>query len=99
MGKGDSALFVSIVMFWTVLIIFSNMFSSSLYVASSGGTETSFLVKLYDSLEVIPVVEYFVPILRIMTFQYSSDVSPLLGLFLNSYAILSAYVLIEVVKS
>ena len=60
-----------------------------------GGVLSQF--NIFDILEDLPVIKYFVPLMKLMAFQYP-DVPYYVGLFLNLIGILTVFVTIEIIK-
>ena len=46
----------------------------------------------------IPIINYLVPILRIMTFTYSSSINVFVGLFLDMFAIITGIIIYSYIK-
>lgn len=100
-------------MFWTLLSIFTNVFENSLINTpinvivedvqnkevkqTMKGTE-SFLAGLFDVLDDIPIISFFTPLLRLLTFQYSSNIHPLISIFLSAISILTIYSIYITIK-
>lgn len=94
MQKDD--LFIFLVYFWILLIIISNIFDVRLtdVTIEQINPETpkphNFLS--WETLEGIPIINWFVPIAKIMTFSYSDEIPKYISWLLISTSIFSAYV-------
>lgn len=108
MSNGKTMLFVVLICFWTVLTMLSNVFWESLVINDieslrpdqseysigdfSGEQEEGFLANLFTTITEIPIIKVFKPLLQIMSFQYTNQVSPGISLFLNMTLIFTGYV-------
>lgn len=105
MGKLN--LFVVLVSFWTILSIFSFMFGDSLINGQLQelkpdvdvrGTD-KWLGGLFETLEDIPVVNSFLPLMKVLTFQYSDNIPTALVLILDATLIFTGYIFVELLFS
>lgn len=94
-----TSLFVFLICFWTLTLIISNIIDLRLSITTPedfysstelGNTPNGF----YDILDNIPIVKYFVPMMKIMTFSYSSEIPAMLSIFLLATGIFSIYVIV-----
>jgi hypothetical protein len=108
MADSDTGLFVFLVIFWTLLTIFSNVFINYLeepisdnindFVPDSDNLELSdsetsnFMAGLYNFLSEVPIINAFVPLAKILTFGYSDKIPGLIVIFLDATMILTYYV-------
>lgn len=90
-------LIVFLLIFWGFLAMFSLYFDVSLSKSSiadlttnseDSSTETSIISQAMGFLEDIPVIKAFVPLIKIMTFQYTY-VSPYVSIVTDVLAIMS----------
>lgn len=113
MDDTTTKLFISLVIFWTLLTMFSYAFSDKLQniqIIKDGNTisetvidQRSFFSKVVDNitdtLTDIPIIEYIVPLLKILTFQYAEQIPALMVLFLNMIGIFTAYIGLQLIKN
>lgn len=105
----ESRLFVFLVCFWTLLTFFSNVFhyqltgtdisvlrSDGFNVVESGNVLKDVLAFFVEGIDQIPIVNYFTPLLRMVTYQYA-DFPLILSAFLDLLMIISAYVVFKMV--
>lgn len=101
-------LFVFLIVFWTLLTIFSRVLTLQEDLGtdvreydSSSSTETGntgFLAGLFDTLEDIPVINTFVPLMEIMSFQYTDQVPAVLSIFLHATNIFTIYIIYSLIR-
>ena len=106
----DTATGVLIVLicFWALLSVFANYFGVELAatrletVGDIGSTNDrgffGIIGGLLDFLDNIPIINYFVPLLRIMSFQYSDQVPVILTLLLYGLSLITMLVFFETLR-
>lgn len=101
--KGYSAvIFVTLLCFWALLALLSYYFDvelsktslSDLNPPSVDETDKGFVESLFDIGSDIPILNAFIPLLKMLTFQYV-DVPPAITIMLDVIAILSAFVIVS----
>lgn len=100
-------LFISLIIFWTLLAIFSNAFNVELsktdivglYPDQSQYEQESYKVGLFDWLLKIPGINILVPLLNILTFQYTDTVPVWLTLLLDMTAIFTVFIVYTLIRS
>ena len=91
-----TALFVTLVSFWTLILIFSNIFAVDLSLTKSVyDTDTN---TFQSFLSGIPVINLFLPLFNIMFFQLTDKIPVWMSLIFNMIAILSAYLVYDLIK-
>lgn len=99
----NTHLFVFIVCFWTILTLLSNVLGQDLLVnrpseiANNLDYEKDWITQTFDTLDDVPMVNVFVPLLKILTFSTTS-VPPYLTIILDMMAIFSAYVFVGLIR-
>ena len=106
-----TTLFVFLVCFWSLLGVFSNILDVQLstshitdYTESDiiQDTEDPYFKRLmsniYSTLSDIPIIEYFVPLFKLMTFQYYDGVPGFLSIILSALGLLTAYIMFATIK-
>lgn len=100
-------LFVFLISYWAFLALGSAYFGIEITKSNLADfqpekqTETGFLgnfmTGIFSFLEDIPFIKYFVPLAKIMTFQYK-EIHPLFSIFTDALVILSALVTFLILK-
>lgn len=97
-------LFITLICFWTLLLIFSNVFnkelmkSSEIYQKQLSKEDVTFMDHLNSNLGIIPGFALIQPLFNIMTFRYS-DIIPLwLTLILDMIAIFSVFIIATLIR-
>lgn len=103
-------IFTFLIIFWTILIIISNLVDEELtkngeyYLSGEVKQESqSFINKvlggIFDTLDKIPVINFLTPILKIMSFQYNQDLVPWwLSWVLNIFTIFTVYIVYSLTR-
>ena len=108
MADSEAGLFVFLIIFWTLLTIFSGIFQNYLeepvansingYLPDTENVEISetesgnFMGGLYNFLSDVPIIKSFVPLVKLLTFGYSSKIPEYITIFLDATMILTYYV-------
>lgn len=104
MAQGKTMLFVIIITFWTLLTILGNVFDYQLSqthiteitdISTIEDEDPSLLTSITDFLDTIPIVKYFTPLFKMVSFQYSSEIPPLVSIFLSMFGIFSVYIIVS----
>ena len=109
MADSESRLFVSLILFWVGLTIFSSIFANYIdqplssnigdYAPDNNQDVTQlngwerFASGFYNTLSEIPIINVFIPLVKLLTFGYSSTIPPLITMFLQGVMILTYYVI------
>lgn len=106
--QGRTGIFIFLVGFWVMLAILSNMFQLSLSEShiseylpgEEPDQETSkgLISNIFDTLEDIPGVSVFVPLMEIMAFQYTDEVPIALTLILDSFGLITMFIMVTIVR-
>lgn len=111
MDDNSTRLFIFLIFFWTLLTIFGNVFEHSLstriteYTLQDTNVELNqnFVEKTINlftnTMENVPLLNKFVPLFRIMTFQYSENVPVLVTIFLDGLGVLTAFIVLQMIKN
>lgn len=113
MDDNTSRLFVFMIIFWTLLTIFSNVFEERLsddvtqYVLSNSNGEKPSDLTFWENIQwafnqtidSFPLINKFGPLFRIMSFQYSSQVPVLVTIFLDALGILTGFIVLQMIKN
>lgn len=112
-GSVDATpIFIFLISFWILATILSRYFEVNAVLtdidtlkSDYSGIEVeeqnvikAFFTDVFETLDQIPIINAFTPLLRIMSFQYSNQIPASLSIFLDSIAILSAFVVVSVFK-
>lgn len=100
--RGTSDIFVTFVCFIAILGIFSYLFDVELSKTSVSdlkpGTvteeEKGWIENFFDFTQKIPIIGAFVPLIKLMSFQYE-NVPPLLTIILDLMTIMGAFVVVS----
>lgn len=98
-----TVIFVTLICFWLILGLISYYFDVELSKSSlsdlepnnPSNEEKGFVSSLFDLASEIPIVNAFVPLLKMLTWQYTAVPVPI-SMILDVIAILSAFVLVSV---
>lgn len=91
--------------FWTLLLILSNVFQVDLSNARidnlvpSDQQKATFLDKLFNAIDQIPVVNLINPLLKIMSFQYTDQVPGWISAFLVMISFFSAIAVVGFIRN
>lgn len=104
-------LFVGLISFWLIMIMFSNIFVNELdsdlvYGSVSDlkpdyvqGGYREFMTDLFDSIEDIPIIGTFTPLMSIMSFTYPQDFVPTwLIIILDSTLVFTVYIIYSLIR-
>lgn len=101
-SNNTTSLFLFFIFFWGIISFVSSYLgvqitkSSLADYRSDNQPDASFYQKFmtgtFNFLDNIPVVNYFVPLFKIMTFNYGNEIPKLLSILIDALAIISAYV-------
>lgn len=108
-NSAATELFVFLLCFWTLMTILSNVLNVSLSKTDTRDFMPSDVRKddpqlnifpnnLFGFFSQVPFIKYFVPLAKIMLFQYSSEVPVIVSIFLNITALLTAYLVLEMFR-
>lgn len=108
--SGNTVLFVSLVVFYTLIVVFSNVFDvvivndvsytrEELRSMSFGERQKAFYEEgvkwLFGHLDDMPVVQYFTPVLKIMSFGFIDQVPALVSILLNMVNVFTAFIVLD----
>ena len=108
-GSSNFIFFVFLIAFWTILGILSSYLeiqSTKTTIADIKGTgdipsddkSGNFLSGIFDTLDDIPIIQLFVPLAKVLTFQYADDLPPAVTMILDMFAVITIFVLLSTVK-
>lgn len=98
------ALFVFLVVFWTMLAVLSNMFGEHLTktdittITNTKSVQENNQNWFFNILNGIPGVNLITPLLKIMAFQYTDNIPIALTLMLDMTAIFTLYIVVLVIR-
>jgi hypothetical protein len=114
MADSTSRLFVSLILFWTFLTIFSNVFHNYLEEdlstsitsltddASLDYSQKSWWENIFNGvfnvMDEIPIIKLFVPLMKMLTFGYSDKIPGLVVIFLDATLLFTIYVVLDAWK-
>lgn len=99
---------VSLLSFWVLLIILTNAFDIDVLenkpdideVLNSGSMtpnelRESVIKEWLDDLSGVPIIRYIVPVLKLMTFQYSTELGVIIPIILWMVSMLTIFVILD----
>lgn len=109
MADDKTGLFVTLLCFWAVISILSYTFNEQLtesiisdykpnYNEDSSESSKNFITLLFDTLDDVPIVSAFVPLFRIMSFQYTDTVPFWLSIILDMSVVFTGYIMFSLVR-
>lgn len=108
MGENTTQIFVVLICFWTLLTLGTYAFGEELtgthiseFMPNEGSDVSgwkSFIGGIFDSVENLPILNVFVPLMKIMTYNYVDGLPLGITLFLQVTLILSAYVVYTMLR-
>lgn len=105
MKDGSLSLFIFLLLFWGALIGISNFFGENILIGELGSlseeeeTDLTFIERLFDTLDDIPLLGALTPLLKIMTFQYVNTVPYYVTIILQIISVLTIVVGISLVRN
>lgn len=99
-----TALFVFLVVFWTVLAVLSGMFGEHLTKTDITEISKNSLDRrmnsagFFDLLNSIPGVNLITPLIKIMAFQYTDSIPIALTLLLDMTGIFTLYIIASMIR-
>lgn len=109
MGETTTKMFVILVCFWTLLTILTNIFEESFSYTDisefnpdtneiNNGGHNKLLGWVFNTLDEVPLINAFVPLMKIMTYQYVSGIPGTVSILLNITIIISAYIVYAMIR-
>lgn len=106
MGDSKIQALTFLMLMWITITIMANYFEQDIILSDVTDLkpnddiilETSLASKLFKTLDTIPIINYFSPLFKIMSFQYTDNVPPALSIFLILFSVVSAYLVYTMIR-
>lgn len=105
MANNDvTSLFIFLIFFWGSIAFLSAYFDIQITKSSladytpdnqnneDGGIFSNFISEAFNFLSGVPIIKYFVPLFKIMTFNYGSEIPALMSIFIDIMALISVFI-------